>query len=157
MFKIKNKSLVARADGAAVFPLSSLWQRTEETEQPQRENISLDERIELEMMRARRYARPLTVVAIDVNCDNSKIHSFYRELVSRVRALDVVIIPPPASSRQRCLLLCPETSTDGWPGLEGRLMANWEACEVSCGLANFPTDGEWFDVLAEVATNRIDT
>jgi len=115
--------------------------------------LSIDDRIKLEINRAKRYLRPLTVVAIDVN-HSTELEPFCLELITRLRALDILVIPP-VSSTQCCLVICPETSSQGWPGLRRRLSIGWEGKKVVCGFADFPEDGEWFDSLARVATKRV--
>ena len=118
----------------------------------------LDARAAVELTRARRHGRPLTVVHLSGGSD--LLHGAHRgsavtmatQLAERLRLTDAVGV----TSESKVIVLLPETSSDMMPGLMERLHDALEhpSGGFRAGWASFPEDALTWDALAQAAATR---
>ncbi len=111
--------------------------------------------IDMELYRAKRHQRPLSVAALSVNGRSKDLEAVSLQLANKCRALDFVVLPP-AGSLQPLLVFYPETSIDDLVGLKQRVFVELKAMGIYVAFATFPEDGVWFHVLAETAIARLE-
>ena len=141
---------------AALVPSLDLLTTAFSSERLDRESVLLDERARTELTRARRYERPLSVVAVQVEGRGkrgareaaSAGHALTREL----RTTDVVGV----TEAGYAIAILPETGHDVVADLLSRLAASVleTGTRGSIGLATFPDDAVTWGELQRAATRR---
>lgn len=131
--------------------------------------------IRLELIRGRQHERPLSVIVVEVNNEESSqallgqaLKEVQQAIANRLRMVSLVrLIGKQAQrtdliledkARNRLLILCPETDEATSNSLAqhiGRAAINQLGVPVSCGRATFPADALTFDELVRHAESYI--
>lgn|GEM_PF-4699329 len=114
---------------------------------------TVGELVHFEMLRSRRYQRPLSVFSIIVpDLDETSANVTVTELRKHTRRIDLV---ETSSLKDGVIhLICPETNAGDAAGLLRRLQALRLTDGVRIGFAAFPDDGSSIDLLVEASRER---
>ncbi len=106
-----------------------------------------------EMLRSRRYQRPLSVFSlIPVSIEERLQEQQIEELYECTRRIDIFEMTNVAQGI--IYLICPETNVRGSQSLAARLKANPVLSRYKLGHATFPEDGSSIELLLETARER---
>lgn len=114
---------------------------------------TVDELAHFEMLRSRRYQRPLSVFSIIVpESDEARASRAVKELREHTRRIDLVEVS--SVNNGVIHLICPETNAHNASGLLRRLRELPLTDGVRIGIATFPDDGSSIDMLVETSRER---
>lgn len=106
-----------------------------------------------EMLRSRRYQRPLSVLAlIAVNSKRVFSEADISDLSEHTRRIDIFETSDIANGVIH--LICPETNARGAVSLTSRLRAIPALSDCKLGYSTFPDDGSSIELLLETARDR---